>query len=74
MQVPPDLTSRLASTALLCGRSPETLLREAISRLLDGAGPSSVPMAAALPPPVGRDGAPQQSGFVPQPQSFSVYE
>ena len=74
MQVPPDLAARLASAALMCGRSPETLLREAISRLLDGAGPSSVLMTATLLPPVGGDGTPQQGGFVPQPQSFSVYE
>src|SRR3954471_16805404 len=74
MQVPPDLASRLSSAALMCGCSPETLLREGISRLLDGADPSSVLMARTLLPPGGRDGSPQQSGFVPQPQSFSVYE
>jgi hypothetical protein len=74
MQVPPDLASRLASAALVSGRSPEALLREAISRLLDGAGRSSVLLAAALVLPSGLEGTPQHSGFVPQPHSFSVYE
>ena len=74
MQVPPDLASRLASAALMSGGSPETLLREAINRMLEGAGRSSVLLAATLVLPSGREGTPQQSGFVPQPQSFSVYE
>jgi hypothetical protein len=58
----------------MSGRSPETLLREAISRILDGPGRSSVLSAAALVQPSGLEGTPRQSGFVPQPQSFSVYE
>jgi predicted transcriptional regulator len=64
MQVPPDLSSRLSSVALLSGRSPEAFLREAIIRMIEG----TVAMPAAL-----EDTAPQ-TGFVPQPQSFSVYE
>lgn len=64
MQVPPDLASRLSSAALLSGRSPEAFLREAISRLID----SSMPTLAAF------EETPQHAGFVPQPQSFSVYE
>jgi hypothetical protein len=63
MQVPPDLASRLASLASLSGRSPEAFLREAISRLIE----SAVPTCAA-------SGDAQHPGFVPQPQSFSVYE
>jgi hypothetical protein len=74
MHVPPDLASRLASAALMSGRSPETLLHEAISRMLDGTGRSSALLTAALVPPSSFEGTPQQSGFVPQPQSFSVYE
>ena len=65
MQVPSDLTSRLSSAALLSGRSPEDLLREAINRLIE----SALPAADLL-------GEMQQlqGGFVPQPLSFSVYE
>jgi hypothetical protein len=65
MQVPSDLASRLSSAALLSGRSPEDLLREAIDRLIESAAP-----AADLIGEVQQ----LQSGFVPQPQSFSVYE
>jgi hypothetical protein len=64
MQVPPDLASRLASVAVLSGRSPEAFLREAINRLIDSTAPPLAPL---------EDG-PQHNGFVPQPQSFSVYE
>jgi predicted transcriptional regulator len=64
MQVPPDLASRLSSIAQLSGRSPEALLREAISRMIE----ASVPAFAAL------QDTPLQTGFVPQPQRFSVYE
>ena len=64
MQVPPDLASRLSSVAVLSGRSPEAFLREAISRLIDSTAPTLAPV---------EDG-PQHTGFVPQPQSFSVYE
>lgn len=63
MQVPPDLASRLSKLAATSGRSPELFLREAISRLIESAGP-----VCAL-----AEDAPQ-AGFVPQPQSFSVYE
>ena len=64
MQVPPDLASRLSSVAILSGRSPEAFLREAISRLIDSTAPTLAPV---------EDGT-QHTGFVPQPQSFSVYE
>jgi hypothetical protein len=65
MQVPSDLASRLSSAALLSGRSPEDLLREAVNRWIESAAPG----AGAL------GEMPQlQGGFVPQPQSFSVYE
>ena len=64
MQVPPDLASRLSSVAVLSGRSPEAFLREAISRLIESTAPTLAPV---------EDG-PQHTGFVPQPQSFSVYE
>jgi hypothetical protein len=50
--------------AVSSGRSPEALLREAISRLIE----STVESLA------GFEEAPQHAGFVPQPQSFSVYE
>jgi hypothetical protein len=65
MQVPFDLASRLSSAALLSGRSPEDLLREAINHLIESAAPAADLL-----------GEMQQlhSGFVPQPQSFSVYE
>jgi hypothetical protein len=63
MQVPPDLASRLSSVAILSGRSPEAFLREAISRLIDSTAQTLAPV---------EDG--QHTGFVPQPQSFSVYE
>jgi predicted transcriptional regulator len=64
MQVPPDLASRISSVAMLSGRSPEALLREAILRMIDGT-------AATLSK---LEDTPQQTGFVPQPQSFCVYE
>lgn len=64
MQVPPDLASRLSSVAVSSGRSPETLLREAISRLIE----STVESLAVF------EDAHQHVGFVPQPQGFSVYE
>jgi hypothetical protein len=68
MQVPPDLASRLLSVALSSGCSPESLLREAISTLIEttAAGPSTRTILEEMPQ--------LQSGFVPQPQSFSVYE
>jgi len=59
----PDLASRVSTLAARSGRSPEAFLREAISHLIESAAPA----CAAL------DDA-QQTGFVPQPQSFSVYE
>ena len=65
MQVPPDLASQLSSAALMSGRSPEAFLREAISRLID----STMPKLAAF-----EETPPKHAGFVPQPQSFSVYE
>jgi hypothetical protein len=65
MQVPSDLASRLSSAALLSGRSPEDLLREAVNRWIESAAPG----AGAL----GEMGQ-LPAGFVPQPQSFSVYE
>jgi len=64
MQVPFDLTSRLSRAALLSGRSPEDLLREAIDRLIQSAAPAADLLGEM----------PLQGGFVPQPQSFSVYE
>ena len=64
MQVPSDLAARLSSVAISSGRSPEAFLREAISRLIE----STLETVAAF------DEAPQHAGFVPQPQSFSVYE
>jgi hypothetical protein len=64
MQVPPDLASRLSNVAVLSGCSPEAFLREAINRLIDSTTPALAPL---------EDG-PQHSGFVPQRQSFSVYE
>lgn len=64
MQVPPDLASRLSRVALSSGSSPEAFLREAISRLIE----STVESLAVF------EDAPRHAGFVPQPQSFSVYE
>ncbi len=64
MQVPTDLASRLSSVAISSGRSPEAFLREAISRLIE----STLDTLAVVEDP------PQHPGFVPQPQSFSVYE
>jgi hypothetical protein len=49
---------------LLSGRSPEAFLREAILRMIDG----TVVTLSTL------EETPQQTGFVPQPGSFSVYE
>jgi hypothetical protein len=72
MQVPSDLASRLLKLAVSSRRSPEALLREAISRLIvsteEAAGPSAQTFAALGETPQ------LHSGFVPQPQSFSVYE
>jgi hypothetical protein len=65
MQVPFDLASRLSSAALLSGRSPEDLLREAIHRVIESAAPAADLLGEMQQ---------LQSGFVPQPQSFSVYE
>ena len=53
------------TAALLSGRSPEDLLREAINRLIESAAPAADLLGEMQP---------LQSGFVPQPQSFSVYE
>ena len=64
MQVPSDLASRVSSAALLSGRSPEAFLREAILRMIED----------VVPALSGLKDTPQQTGFVPQPQSFSVYE
>ena len=64
MQVPSDLASQLSSVAVSSGRSPESFLREAICRLIE----STVQTLPAL------DEKLQRSGFVPQTQSFSVYE
>ena len=64
MQVPSDLASQLSSVAVLAGRSPEAFLREAITRLIESTARTLHPV----------DEMPQHAGFVPQPQSFSVYE
>jgi hypothetical protein len=64
MQVPSDLASRLSSVAIACGRSPEAFLHEAISRLIE----STLETLAVF------EEVPQHTGFVPQPQRFSVYE
>jgi len=64
MQVPPDLASQLSSVALLSGRSPEAFLRDAVTRLIE----STVRTLVTF------EETPHHSGFVPQPQSFSVYE
>jgi hypothetical protein len=65
MQVPFDLASRLSSAALMSGRSPEDLLREAINRLIESAAPAADLLGEMKQ---------LKGGFVPQPQSFSVYE
>jgi predicted transcriptional regulator len=65
MQVPSDLASQLSTVAVVSGRSPDTLLREAISQLIK----STVPTIAPL------ENTPHhRAGFVPQALSFSVYE
>jgi hypothetical protein len=64
MQVPPDLAPQLSTAAVLSGRSPEAFLREEIGRLIE----STMQTLVAF------EERPQHSGFVPQPQSFSVYE
>ena len=64
MQVPADLASRLSSVAISSGRSPEMFLREAIDRLIQ----------STVESPGSFEDAPQHAGFVPQRQSFSVYE
>jgi predicted transcriptional regulator len=64
MQVPADLASRLSTVAASCGRSPELLLREAISGLIE----NTVQALPAL------EETPRHAGFVPQPQGFSIYE
>jgi hypothetical protein len=65
MQVPPDLASQLASVATLSGRSPEAFLREAVTRLIESTAARTL---------VTFEETRQHTGFVPQPQSFSVYE
>jgi predicted transcriptional regulator len=72
MQVPPDLASRLSSLALSSGSSPEAFLREAISRLIE----SSLDLTPRPDQMVSRQSAgnPMHTCFVPQAQSFSVYE
>lgn len=64
MQVPPDLATRLYSVAHSSGRSPEAFLREAILKLIEST-------AGRLPQ---REESPANTGFVPQPPHFSVYE
>jgi hypothetical protein len=63
MQVPPDLASQLSSVAVLSGRSPEAFLRQAILQLIESTARTLVTFEET-----------PQHGFVPQPQSFSVYE
>jgi hypothetical protein len=53
------------TAALLSGRSPEDLLREAINRLIESAAPAADLLGEMRQ---------LHSGFVPQPQSVSVYE
>jgi hypothetical protein len=53
------------TAALLSGPSAEDLLREAIHRLIESAAPAADLLGEMQQ---------LQSGFVPQPQSFSVYE
>jgi predicted transcriptional regulator len=65
MQVPFDLASRLSRVALLSGRSREDLLREAVTRWIESAAPAADLLGEMRQ---------LQGGFVPQPQSFSVYE
>jgi hypothetical protein len=65
MQVPFDLATRLSRAALMSGRSPDDLLREAINRLIESAAPAADLLGEMQQ---------LQGGFVPQPQSFSVYE
>ena len=64
MQVPPDLATRLTSAAQSTGRSPEAFLREAVSRFIESATYTSLPVREIDP----------QSDFVPQPPRFSIYE
>jgi hypothetical protein len=64
MQVPPDLASQLSSVAVSSGRSPEAFLREAVTRLIENTSHT----------PVSFEETRQHAGFVPQPQTFSVYE
>jgi predicted transcriptional regulator len=63
MRVPHDLASRLSTAAHLSGQSPEAFLREAISRLIDSTTSSCNAVEQA-----------HHGGFVPQPQTFSIYE
>jgi hypothetical protein len=65
MQVPPDLASQLSSVAALSGRSPEAFLREAVTRLIESTAARRL---------VTFEESRQHASFVPQPQSFSVYE
>jgi hypothetical protein len=64
MQVPTDLASQLSSVAISSGRSPEAFLREAVTRLIENTTRTLVTFEETG----------QHAGFVPQPQSFSVYE
>jgi hypothetical protein len=64
MQVPPDLMVRITTAARSSGRSPEAFLREAVCRLIES--------TAQTVPPLGE--LPGQTGFIPQPPRFSVYE
>jgi hypothetical protein len=52
------------TAALLSGRSPEDLLREATNRLIESTAPAADLLGEMRQ---------LQSGFVPQPQTFSVY-
>ena len=61
MQVPSDLAAELSRAAFLSGQTPESFLREAIRRLIERTVPACTIHQG-------------QSGFVPQPQTFSVYE
>jgi hypothetical protein len=49
----------------LSGRSPEDLLREAVNRWIESVAPAADVLGEMGPLP---------GGFVPQAQSFSVYE
>jgi hypothetical protein len=53
------------TAGILSGRSPEDLLREAVNRWIENDAPAAKVLGEMRPLP---------GGFVPQPQSFSVYE